>query len=127
LEDFDEALIIFGLHADIRIYMRMYDEREFFSREMIHAKAVEIFEDYIVEDCKWTLRNPKLNAYGNSSGSSLTHSSPIPLEILQEIRAGYYQGKIRFMLNNGLFSDLYIFTSERLRLYYEEFKKSADF
>lgn len=33
LEDFDEALIIFGLHADIRIYMRMHDERHLLTKE----------------------------------------------------------------------------------------------
>ena len=36
--------------------MRMYEEREEFTREMIHAKAVQIFEDYIIEDCKWLMR-----------------------------------------------------------------------
>ena len=56
LPEFDEALIIFGLHADIRFYMRMYEERDEFSRDMIHAKAVQIFEDYITEDCKWMIR-----------------------------------------------------------------------
>jgi len=119
LEDFDEALIIFGLHADIRIYMRMYDEREFFNRDQIHSKAVQIFEDYIIEDCKWALRLP-MNLDKNSAGSSL-HSkqdqdlNPIPMEILQEIRDGYTQGRVRFILNNGLFSDLYVYTLERLR------------
>lgn len=54
LEEYNEALIIFGLHADIRIYMRMYEEREFFTRENINHKAVQIFEDYIIEDCKWS-------------------------------------------------------------------------
>jgi hypothetical protein len=56
LKDYDEALIIFGLHADIRIYMRIYDEKEFFTRDQIHSKAVEIFEDYIIEDCKWKIK-----------------------------------------------------------------------
>jgi len=49
------------------------------------------------------------------------------MEILREIRAGYSNGKIRFILNNGLFSDLYIFALERLRRYYEEFKLSRQF
>lgn len=57
LTEFDEALIIFGLHADIRIYMRMYEERAFFTTDQIHQKAVQIFEDYIVEDCKWTMKD----------------------------------------------------------------------
>ena len=56
LPDYDEALIIFGLHADIRIYMRMYEEREFFTRDQIHSKAVQIFEDYIIDDCKWKVQ-----------------------------------------------------------------------
>lgn len=60
LDDYDEALIIFGLHADIRIYMRMYEEREFFTRDQIHNKAVQIFEDYIIEDCKWGMRAPEI-------------------------------------------------------------------
>ena len=51
--------------------------------------------------------------------------SPIPIEILREIRAGYFKGKIRFVLNSGLFSDLYLFSLERLRTYYDQFKKSS--
>ena len=48
LPEYDEALIIFGLHADIRIYMRMYEQRDMFSKEQIHSKALQIFEDYII-------------------------------------------------------------------------------
>ena len=59
-----------------------------------------------------------------TDGATFKTESPIPIEILREIRAGYSQGKIRFMLNNGLFSDLYIFSLERLRRYYEDFKLS---
>ena len=106
--------------------MRMYEEREFFTRDQIHNKAVQIFEDYIIEDCKWGMRNDNISqeiSYENEKsqdGSGLSKlESPLPMEILREIRAGYSQRKIRFVLNNGLFSDLYIFSLERLRQYYE--------
>ena len=62
-----------------------------------------------------------------SDGGVSKMESPLPIEILREIRAGYSQRKIRFVLNNGLFSDLYIFSLERLRQYYEQFKKSNSF
>jgi hypothetical protein len=132
LEEYNEALIMFGLHADIRIYMRMYEEREFFTRENINHKAVQIFEDYIIEDCKWAGQyNQNLSHNGSgeftSEGKPFQPESPIPIEILREIRAGYSNGKIRFILNNGLFSDLYIFTLERLRRYYDDFKLSRQF
>lgn len=52
---------------------------------------------------------------------NLNEKNPLPLEILREIRAGYYKKKILFILNNGLFSDLYIYTLERLRGWYQEF------
>lgn len=123
LPEYDEALIIFGLHADIRIYMRMYEQREMFTKEQIHSKALQIFEDYIIHDCKWTLQNPRLSAGNASKNSSKDISqcdlNPIPAEILREIRAGYQDRKIRFVLNTGLFSDLYLFTLERLRQYYD--------
>lgn len=135
LPDFEEALIIFGLHADIRIYMRMHDEHQVFSTEQIHSKAVQIFEDYIIEDCKWAIKQQSdgylSNSIKHNSSESSTlfqaSTSPIPDEILREIRAGFNNGKIRFMLNSGLFSDLYIFTLERLRQYYEQFKQSQEF
>lgn len=115
--------------------MRMHDERHVISADQIHGKAVQIFEDYIIEDCKWQMRQPNEvyltnSIKHNSSESSTmfgTSSSPIPEEILREIRAGYNNGKIRFVLNSGLFSDLYIFTLERLRQYYEQFKQSQEF
>lgn len=137
LPDFDEALIIFGLHADIRIYMRMHDERQYLTKEQIHAKAVQIFEEYIIEDCKWNMNgdsfcdplssSAKLSSSIESTQPFMNEQNPIPEEILREIRAGYCAGKIRFLLNSGLFSDLYIFTLERLRQYYEQFKQSQEF
>ena len=57
----------------------------------------------------------------------MNSDSPIPPEILREIRAGYTQQKIRFVLNNGLFSDLFVFTMERLRIYYEDFRSKKYF
>ena len=53
--------------------------------------------------------------------------NPLPLEILHEIRAGYVSKtkKIRFNIDQGLFSDLLIYTSERLRTFYEDFKESG--
>ena len=37
--------------------MYMNDEDEYYSGKQIHDKAVNIFEDYLIEDCKWNLRN----------------------------------------------------------------------
>lgn len=131
LPDFDEALIIFGLHADIRIYLRMCDQEEYLSRDELHQQAVQIFEDYIIEDCKWSLGRHAgdftSNKLSSESSSAYRQVSPIPEEILREIRAGYQKSKIRFQLNSGLFSDLYIYTLERLRQYYEQFKQSREF
>lgn len=96
LADFDEALIIFGLHADIRIYLRMCDEQQYVTRDQLHQKAVQIFEDYIIEDCKWSLRRQTNEATSNDTSSSYLEVNPIPDEILREIRAGYVKSKIRF-------------------------------
>lgn len=52
LPNFEEALIVFGLHADISIYNKMVEEAEEESKlEVCRIKAIEIFEDYIIEDC----------------------------------------------------------------------------
>ena len=64
---------------------------------------------------------------GLSGSTSYSASSPLPLEILREIRAGYQKKKIRFVLNNGLFSDLYIYTLERLKGWYQDFQQSQQF
>lgn len=141
-DDKHEALTIFGLHSEIRLYMQLCDDKEHKctygdndwkqAERRIHAKALQIFEEYIIEDCKWSLINfhPNLfsvrkgrlsiNSHHQSERPPLVHKdvSPIPTEILQEIRAGYRDGKIMFVLNNGLFSDVYIYTLERLRSYY---------
>lgn len=53
LDDFWEPLIAFGLHSDILYYNNMI-ENECDLAE-IHEKAVEIFEEYIIENCKWQL------------------------------------------------------------------------
>ena len=53
LVDFREPLIVFGLHSDIVEYNQMIDDGE--DEADIHSKAVEIFEEYIIEDCKWQL------------------------------------------------------------------------
>lgn len=54
LPNYEEALIIFGLHADISIYNKMVEEMdEPESFEAAKQKAVEIFEDYITENCQF--------------------------------------------------------------------------
>ena len=55
------------------------------------------------------------------------NTNPIPHEILNEIRAGYHQESkaIRFVLNEGLFTDLYMFAVARLRVYYDDFKNNS--
>ena len=59
--------------------------------------------------------------------SSISQTHPFPLEILRELRAGYSNKRIRFVINNGLFSDLYIYSFERLRGWYEDFSASPAF
>ena len=119
---------------------------------------MDIFEDYIIENCRWNLKNPPSSEsnkqdrsngkdkareapeenliasasdmddqLGYSASTSYSASSPLPLEILREIRAGYQKKKIRFVLNNGLFSDLYIYTLERLKGWYQDFQQSQQF
>ena len=54
LPNYEEALIIFGLHADISIYNKMVEEMdEPESFDAAKQKAVEIFEDYITENCQF--------------------------------------------------------------------------
>ena len=54
LPNFEESLIVFGLHADISIYNKMVEDAEEESDlEDCRIKAIEIFEDYIVEDCQY--------------------------------------------------------------------------
>ena len=53
LHNYEEALIIFGLHADISIYNRMVEEIDDGNYETCKQKAIEIFEDYITEDCNY--------------------------------------------------------------------------
>lgn len=58
----------------------------------------------------------------------MQYINPLPQEILHEIRAGYISKtkKLRFNLDQGLFSDLMIYTSERLKGFYEDFKESGE-
>ena len=57
----------------------------------------------------------------------MVNKNPIPAEILNEIRAGYHSSTrtIKFILNQGLFTDLYLFAVARLKVYYEQFKQSG--
>ena len=52
----------------------------------------------------------------------------MPKEILLELRAGYNprSKKLKFHLNQGLFSELYIFSIEKLKNYFENFKLSGE-
>lgn len=77
-QEFKEALIMFGLHSDIRVYMAMNDESEYYSNKEIHDQAVHIFEDYIVEDCKWTLRNYPLTQAEKRRKNLETKIAPQP-------------------------------------------------
>lgn len=49
LPDFREPLIMYGLHYDITEFNEMVAKGE--DHKTLHAKAVEIFEQYIIEDC----------------------------------------------------------------------------
>jgi len=59
LLEYEEALIIFGLHADISMYNKMVEEEEDY--EFCKEKAVEIFEDYIIDDCNYQIEQPVMN------------------------------------------------------------------
>jgi len=56
LLEYEEALIIFGLHADISMYNKMVEEDD--NYEDYKNKAVDIFEDYIIEDCNYQIEQP---------------------------------------------------------------------
>ena len=68
LEDFREPLIIFSLHSDIVVYNNMVENKE--PEEVLHRRAVEIFEEYIIENCRW-----QLDEAANRRDSSLSVTS----------------------------------------------------
>lgn len=54
LPNYEEGLIVFGLHADIIMYNKLVeDAEEEDDLEACRHKAIEIFEDYIIEDCQF--------------------------------------------------------------------------
>lgn len=54
LPNYEESLIVFGLFGDISIYNKMVEDAEDESQlEACRIKAIEIFEDYIIEDCQY--------------------------------------------------------------------------
>lgn len=53
LQNYEEALIIFGLHTDITLFNKMVEESAGGDMEECRIMAIQIFEDYIVEDCRF--------------------------------------------------------------------------
>ena len=52
----------------------------------------------------------------------------IPAENLHELRQGFNRERkqVLYVLNEGLFLDLYLFSIERLKVFYEDFKESDE-
>jgi hypothetical protein len=78
LPDFREPLIMYGLHYDIVEFNEMVAKGE--EHKTLHAKAVDIFDQYIVEDCQWQLEatteiNEVISGRIPSSASGFTYNS----------------------------------------------------
>jgi hypothetical protein len=52
-----EALIYFGLYADIRSYVRMFEDGE--GEGLLRKHADQIFKDYIMFDREWNIYIPE--------------------------------------------------------------------
>ncbi len=55
-ENGKEALAFFGLYADIRTYLRLFEEGG--NEELKRAQAQQILEDYIIEGHQWDVYIP---------------------------------------------------------------------
>lgn len=104
-----DALVYFGLYADIKSYMRMIEEKE--EGEVIRAHAEQLIRDYVKEeDRQWEIEIPQ----------------EITLEIiaLTNRENGTVDGGV---FDENLFSSLYFYILEVLEGYYRDFQKSRKY
>lgn len=95
-----DALLYFGLYADIRTYIRYVEEDE--GEALLRKHADTIYKDYLLPNRQW-------NIY-------------IPDNIMLELVQGYSSNsKILFPLDESLFTELYIFSLDVLDAYYKKF------
>ena len=62
---YEEGLVIFGLHTDISLYNKMVEEAAEGTEEdheQCRLHAIEIFEDYIVENCRFKVEEFNRNS-----------------------------------------------------------------
>lgn len=95
-----EALIYFGLYADIRTYLRMVEEMV--DEHYVKKQAEQIYRDYIIEEREWNIF--------------------IPDDIIGELRQGLRNGMLVEQLDDSLFNNLYVYSLDILDGYYKEFQ-----
>ena len=109
LENFAEdrdALIYFGLYADIRQFLRMIEDGE--NIVPLRKQADSIYRDYICDQREWKMY--------------------IPPEVRADLKEKFQiPGKVKLFeqaAGDSIFTDLFIFVLEMLDNYYKEFQKS---
>jgi SAM-dependent methyltransferase len=92
------------------------------------SKNHNLARDFIKKALDITRENGYILFIVPNNWMSFSDRNILPKEILLELRAGYNtrSKKLRFHLNQGLFSELYIFSIEKLKIYFENFKLSGD-
>ena len=103
-----DALVYFGLYADIRTYMRLVEEKQDEASVRDHARQIII--DYVTpESRQWEVDIPE----------------EITIEILSLINKD--TGELEANMSESLFSALYFFVLEVLEGYYKDFQKSRKY
>ena len=97
--DNKDALIYFGLYADIRTFLRLIEDGE--EEGVLRRQAEQIYFDYIGEGKQWDIEIP----------------DEIHLELSRVFEGEMLVGQI----DETLFSNLYVFTLDVLDMYYKDF------
>lgn len=100
-----DALIYFGMYADLRTYLRMVED--YMDDKVMMKQVDQIYSDYISEQREW-------NIY-------------IPEDILNELRQKMKEGRVPTQLDESLFNNLYVYTLDILDGYYREFQQTKLF
>ena len=100
-----DALIYFGLYADIRTYLRLIEDGE--SESVVRDFAEQIFKDYVSVGRVWHIE--------------------IPLDIMRELQQTCVNEVITAQVDENLFQTLYSYTLDILDMFYKEFQRSSRF
>ena len=95
-----DALIYFGLYADIRTYIRLFEEGE--EESAVRRQGEQIFRDYIIKGRTWEIEIP-------------------PDVMVELIRVAEDDGTLKADIDESLFSGLYIYVLDVLDMYYKDF------